>query len=263
MWQRPEQREVVEIEIVAGVDAETEIVRQRRRVRVPLKAPSSGFRLSANARANGSVYNSMRSAPSDAAQRIGSGSGSTNRLTRMPCFCDPADDVTHVVDGCIGRPAGLAGHLSRLDRHERALVGRTSRTIASRSGRGSPSMLNSIRLPSAASSREIALTSAMVMCRASARGCTVIPGTPAATHTRTASITLGSVPPRELRSVATLLTLTLSLACANQRSSEMLLDGAGDLCSPVLDFLLVPSLEHDPHERLGPGISHQQAAVAA
>src|SRR6476660_1768885 len=46
------------------------------------------------------------------------------------------------------------------------------------------------------------------MCRASARGCTVIPGAPASTHTPTASMTDGIRPPRELRTVATLLTFT-------------------------------------------------------
>src|SRR5262249_22584891 len=35
-----------------------------------------------------------------------------------------------------------------------------------------------------------------------------MPGTPAATHTRTASRTLGADPPREFRSVAILLTFT-------------------------------------------------------
>ena len=49
------------------------------------------------------------------------------------------------------------------------------------------------------------------MWRASARGCTVIPGAPASMHARTASITDGIRPPRELRTVATLLTLTDSL----------------------------------------------------
>ena len=39
-----------------------------------------------------------------------------------------------------------------------------------------------------------------------------MPGAPASTQTRTASSTLGTVPPRELRSVATLLTLTESLS---------------------------------------------------
>src|SRR6185436_9660164 len=47
----------------------------------PLSAPRS------NARAYGSVYNSMRSAPVDAAQRIASGWASTNRLTRVLCAC--------------------------------------------------------------------------------------------------------------------------------------------------------------------------------
>ena len=43
--------------------------------------------------------------------------------------------------------------------------------------------------------------------------CTLVPvkpGAPASTHTCTASSTLGSSPPRELRIVAILLTLTLS-----------------------------------------------------
>jgi hypothetical protein len=41
-----------------------------------------------------------------------------------------------------------------------------------------------------------------------------MPGTPARMHTSTASITLGTLPPRVLRTVATLLTLTLSLTTA-------------------------------------------------
>src|SRR5687767_2847983 len=48
------------------------------------------------------------------------------------------------------------------------------------------------------------------MCRASGRGCTVIPCAPASRHVSAACTTSGSVPPRELRSTATLLTLTLS-----------------------------------------------------
>ena len=58
--------------------------------------------------------------------------------------------------------------------------------------------------------RAMSRTSVEVMCRASARGCTVIPAAPAFSTTSTASRTLGIWPPRELRSVATLLTLTLS-----------------------------------------------------
>ena len=54
-------------------------------------------------------------------------------------------------------------------------------------------------------------TSRIVMWRWSSRGWIVIPGAPAATQTSTASTTLGTSPPRALRTVATLLTLTLSL----------------------------------------------------
>jgi hypothetical protein len=54
----------------------------------------------------------------------------------------------------------------------------------------------------------IPVTSAARTWRSSARGCTVMPGAPAATHVSTARRTRGSEPPRELRSVATLFTLT-------------------------------------------------------
>ena len=56
MRQRAEEREVREIEIVAGVDAEAELVRQPRHVGISLRSlrwPDSA--LAANARANGSV----------------------------------------------------------------------------------------------------------------------------------------------------------------------------------------------------------------
>src|SRR5437773_6768584 len=71
-------------------------------------------------------------------------------------------------------------------------------------------MLHSIPGHRVRSARAIARTSSGVLCRRSARRWTVIPGAPAATHTSTASRTLGAVPPREFRSVATLLTLMLS-----------------------------------------------------
>ena len=73
----------------------------------------------------------------------------------------------------------------------------------------SPSMLSSTRPRSGFKAAATSSTSCDVMCRASARGCTVMPGAPASTIVRTASRTLGTRPPRELRSVATLLTLTL------------------------------------------------------
>ena len=87
--------------------------------------------------------------------------------------------ATNQVARRVGRPAGLAGDLARLHRHERALVGFTSCTSSSRSGRGSPSMLNSTRPFSGRRYAAMSCTSAAVMCRASARGCTVMPGAPA------------------------------------------------------------------------------------
>src|ERR671912_633846 len=93
------------------------------------------------------------------------------------------------------------------------------------------------------------------MCRSSARGWTVMPGEPASMHTRTASITEGMRPPRELRTVATLLTLTESLG-------KVFLHDACDLVCPPLNLRVVLALEHDAEQRLGPGIPHQQAAVA-
>src|ERR1700676_5700225 len=54
------------------------------------------------------------------------------------------------------------------------------------------------------------------MCRASGRGCTVIPWHPAAIHVRAASTTSGIFPPRAFLSVAILLTLTLSRTISAQ-----------------------------------------------
>ena len=72
-------------------------------------------------------------------------------------------------------------------------------------------MLYAILVGRPRSDLAIARTSSGVMWRRSARGCTVIPGAPAAMQTSTAASTLGVCPPRALRSVATLFTLTLNL----------------------------------------------------
>ena len=72
-----------------------------------------------------------------------------------------------------------------------------------------------------------------------------MPGAPASMHVRTASITDGMRPPRELRTVATLLTLTDSLG-------KVFLHDAGDLVRPLLDLRVVFALEHDAEQRLGP-----------
>ena len=89
--------------------------------------------------------------------------------------------------------------------------GRTSSTSSKRSGRGSPSILKSIRDLYLEITEAISLTSAGTMCLKSARGCTVIPDAPAERHASTASITDGASSPLEFRTVATLLTLTESL----------------------------------------------------
>ena len=106
--------------------------------------------------------------------------GSTNRLTRMPRDLQTRDDVGQASRLRSRLPARLARDLARHDRHQRALSGLTSRTSSSSSGRGSPSMLNSTRGGGVRSARAMSRTSSGVMCRRSARGCTVMPATPAA-----------------------------------------------------------------------------------
>ena len=62
----------------------------------------------ANARANGSVYNSTRSAPIDFAHWIAGGSGSTNRLTRTPfAFNAPTIPASASAGVSAGQPASL------------------------------------------------------------------------------------------------------------------------------------------------------------
>src|SRR5687768_14685675 len=170
------------------------------------------------------------------------------------------------------------------------------------SDRGSPSMLYSTRPLRGASSSVISRTSAAVMCRSSARGCTVMPGAPASIQTRAASITDGTRPPRELRTVATLLTLTESLimkckmqnsTCKPQnanltwahdallhlascilhfeycilhfelhRHSNVLADRIDDLLTEPADLGLVPAFQHHPQQRLGARIPHEQPPLS-
>src|SRR5207342_2140530 len=59
-----------------------------------------------------------------------------------------------------------------------------------------------------------ACTSSARMWRASGRGCTVMPCAPASRQARAARTTSGSLPPRELRRTAILLTLTLRTVIA-------------------------------------------------
>src|SRR4029078_3498809 len=135
--------------------------------------------------------------------------------------------------------------------------------MSSRSGRGSPSMLNSTGERSGASCAAMADTSQRVMCRSSARGWMVMPGAPALMQTRIASVGEGSEPPRELRSGATLLMFTdtrrpapsASLAPSPgppllARLAETLFHGLGNLLRPALDLLLIASFDHHHQQGL-------------
>ncbi len=89
-----------------------------------------------------------------------------------------------------------------------------------------------------------------------------MPGAPAATHVSTASSTLGTAPPRELRSVATLLTLTDSADHALHLRRAFARTRFGDLLGPRLDRRLILALDHDAQQRLGAGVAHEHAAAA-
>src|SRR3982751_2795268 len=179
------------------------------------------------------------------------------RLTRTPCCCRAATSRPSSSAGVsTGHPAWLviSPGMTGTSVH---CVGRACRTIASRSGRGSPSMLNSIPGRVARYSA-IWKTAVRRMWRSSARGWTVMPGAPASMQARTASRTEGSEPPRELRRVATLLTLTERRIT---RSSETGPDRIGDLVGPAVNLLLVLAFDHDAQQRFGAGIADQQAAL--
>ena len=160
----------------------------------------------------------------------------------------------------VGRPARFAGDLAGLHRHERALIGLDREHELEEPG---PRIAFDVELDAALAAAParsaISCTSAVVMCRASARGCTVMPGAPASMHVRTASITDGIVPPRELRTVATLFTLTESLItqdCARVHARSAI---SSAHCA---NRPLVFAFEHDAQQRLGARIADQQPAVA-
>src|SRR5690606_31572927 len=127
-------------------------------------------------------------------------------------------------------------------------------------------MLNSGHRRSAprrdSSRREISYTSPRRMWRSSARGWTVMLLAPAARHVSTARITEGSGAPRELRSVATLLTLTDSSTISCHPSGEMFADDGLDPSGPSVDDVLRGPFDHDAQQRLGPGIAHEHPPLS-
>ena len=99
-----------------------------------------------------------------------------------------------------------------------------------------------------------------------------MPWAPASSAMVAALTTLGIPSVRELRSNAILLTLTESFATDPVRildqktdsgsSSQVLADARRDLLGPRGDVVLVLPLDHDPEQRLRPGVSDQEPAIA-
>ena len=215
--------------------------------------------------------------PATRRTRIDSGSGSTNKLTRIPSARRSATVASSAaVCGPGVQPAwlvispgetGTSVHWS----------GRTSRTSATRSALGSPSMLYSADgwvFSAAATS----CTSWGVMCRSSARGCTVMPAAPAARHTSTASSTRGISAAARISQRRHLVHVhgeggnlqpglgaggwRLITGPLRHRSPQLLLHDVHDFLGPRLDLVLVLAFEHDAQQRLGARIADEDRGPA-
>ena len=212
--QRAEQHEVVEIEIVPGVDAEAERVRERRgrrRSRAKLAPPASW---PARTRARTARCTARRGRRRSTRPTAPPPRRVDEQADADPAACRSADDRGQLLAvGVSGRPAGLARHLARRDRHQRALIGpHLAHQLEQLGPRIAFDVELDRRAERASDTPRSSRTSSGVMCRASARGCTVIPAAPAAdADVRPPRARSAARPPRELRSVATLLTLTLSV----------------------------------------------------
>ena len=205
------ERQIVQIEVVAGVDAEAAArarapplaCRARRLSSTPLGRPArrrarrarcTARRDRRRARAAQSTASSSRIDEQADADAVRAAGGRSTSSSARP--------------GAIDRPAGLAGDLARRDRHERALV-RPHREhqrdqIGPRIAFDVELDVGRLRLEQRGDLADVA----GVMCRSSARGCTVMPGAPASSTPAPPRARTATLPPRELRSVATLLTLT-------------------------------------------------------
>ena len=129
-----------------------------------------------------------------------------------------ADHAFKHLARCIGRPSSLARDLARPHRNQRALLRLYRVDQFDQIRPGIPFDVEFHAGPALETQPPMSRTSAAVMCRASARGCTVMPWAPAAMQTSTASRTEGTCPPREFRIVATLLTLTDNLITSRPTS---------------------------------------------
>ena len=208
--QLAEEHEVVEVEIVPGVDAEAERVRQPRRLGVLRERRARAALGAALERARERLRVELDAVGADRRRPA-------NRIRRRvdeEADADPRDRAAADRRPAAARVAGPGRQPAWLVTSPGTTgtsvhwSGRTSSTRSSSSG---ARIAFDVELDAGrvlAQTSAIARTSSGVMCRRSARGWTVMPGAPAATQTSTASSTLGTRPPRELRSVATLLTLT-------------------------------------------------------
>src|SRR5262249_5925261 len=83
----------------------------------------------------------------------------------------------------------------------------------------------------------------------------------------TASSTRGTQPPRELRSVATLFTLTdrrtIGDALVLRGEPQFAPYDLGNLFSPLPDLSVVLPFDHHPQQRLGTRIPDEEAALTA
>src|SRR3954447_17810324 len=88
-----------------------------------------------------------------------------------------------------------------------------------------------------------------------------MPRAPAARQASTASRTRGSRPPREFRSVATLLTFTDRRMEWRPGSAKFTLHYVGDLLRPGADFVLILAFDHHAKQRFGSRIAHEHTTV--
>ena len=163
-----------------------------------------------NNSAYGPVYNSTRSAPVRSAYSTISGSGSTKILTRMREACNWFTTPFRKLRlRRVSQPWLEVNWLGSSGTNV-TCVGRISVTSARNSSVGLPSTFSSVVTIDFSW-----YTSSLRICRSSGRGCTVMPCAPNNSQSTAKRCTSGRLPPRALRSVATLLIFTLSFVMSS------------------------------------------------
>ena len=208
--QRPKQRQIPGIEVMTRVHPEPERVRDVRRLDVAAEAAVHRLRAFLECMCEGLCVE-LDAIPAD---RGGPFDGGPVRIHEDAdadaAFPQVADNLAHVSGRRVGRPARLTRDLTGLHGDQRALMGTH---FANHGEEVRPWVPFHVEFDGPAPRLEITRDRVHV-----GRGdvSRVGPrvhrdtGAPAARHTLTAWTTDGTDPPRELRSVATLFTLTLS-----------------------------------------------------